>query len=370
MKKFLYILWSIAFVLLGVYFILIFFSKYSRKIFTSRKIYRVNLIDGSDGSDHIIIPVTIKNVEYPFAFDTGSTLNLIDSVLAEKLGLTAHDKVIKTIERFTETDATTDSIAYTNVKCSLGNLRTSGVFYINNNNFIHIQECGPIIGMEIINRFNWLFNFEDNTVTISKGEIKIQKLPDDQILTIDYFCDKFGITSMNLTIDNVIIQNVIFDTGFGRKNVKLLNKSKNLDIVFSKNYLNTLASLNKHPTLCIPSVIGNMFILDSMQINGFTMQGVLALNHNDFTESIITAHFIRRFRLMYYDSTNRKIQLYVSPSDSVLHNRRDLQLFYRSFFRFNEENKSIDYPKQSIPSEVTDLLLNDTVLINKIQINK
>jgi len=75
---------------------------------------------------------------------------------------------------------------------------------------------------------------------------------------------------------------------------------------------------------------GRIQIIDSMQINDFTMQGLLFSEKTDYINSYITASFIRRFRMMYFDSTNKKIQLYVSPADSARNYRRDLQNFCRT----------------------------------------
>jgi len=321
------------------------------------KTYTVNLMENPEGSGHICIPVTMNDSVHPFVFDTGASFNVIDSGLSRKIGLSADGThFFEKIKRFTET-VRSDSVAFTESKFSVGSLKTTGIFLLNGykglllDDIELMQRTGAIMGMETIRNFNWLFNFADNTVTISKGKIKIPALQDDRILTLDFYDE--GITCMNITIDGITIQNVSFDTGHGGA-VMLFEKKKNVDIFFSKRDSDTLLANNKHPVLGLSSgSVGETFIIDTMQINDFTMQGLFAFMPNDYDKAYITANFIRRFRIMYFDSTNKKIHLHVSPSDSTRHHRRDLQNFSRALLKHFEENPGKS--SEGIPQEIVDL---------------
>ena len=57
--------------------------------------------------------------------------------------------------------------------------------------------------------------------------------------------------------------------------------------------------------------------------------------------------------MMYIDSSNKKIQLFVSPSDSLRSHRKDLQNFMRALVPLLKEN---DGESIEIPQDLFDLL--------------
>jgi len=322
----------------------------------SEKTFIVDLSENVDKSNHIYIPVIINNNVYNFLFDTGASFNIIDFGLAQKIGLSIDEKIFLTISRFTKTWS--DSISFSKKIAYIGNLKLNTTFALNGYNGLCIddielmQRVGAIMGIETIQHFNWLFNFSDNNVTISKGKIKISSFPDDQMLNLDFFYES-GITNVDLIIDGVSIQNIAFDTGYEKSIIPFFKERELIDIVFSKSDIETLASNNKHPNLGFSSELGKVFVIDSVQINDFTMQGLFALEHNEINQTLITSNFVRRFRMMYFDSKNKKIQLYVSPSDSARHHRRNLQNFSRALLQHFEENPN--KAGDGIPQEIINL---------------
>jgi len=184
--------------------------------------------------------------------------------------------------------------------------------------------------MNIIQQFNWLFDFADNTATFSKGKIKIPALPDDKILTLDFYTTPNLNTNMNITLNGQSFQNVSFDTGF-ETFYYFFGKQQSIDIIFTEPDFTAYRGIPGF-TLGIDTDTGTVAFIDSIQINDFTMHSVVAtLSPKVVTNTIITANFIRRFRMMYFDSMNKRIQLYVSPSDSVRHQRKDIDRIIREF---------------------------------------
>ena len=290
-------------------------------------------------------------------FDTGSSFNIIDYELAQKMGLREEGTCSKTITGFSK-KVRYDSIAYAINEISIGTFKTKDTLLLNKykgfflDSLGFIDGVGAILGMETIRHFNWMFNFEDNTVTISKGKITPPWFSDDQILTLNYFYYK-GTTTMYLSIDDITIKNVTFDTGLGGSSIQFAGREKDYDIVFSKSDCELFISNHKQPYFALPA--NNLegaraIILDSMQINDYTMQGVIAAERRDYYQTYFTANFVRRFRMMYFDSTNRKIELYVSPSDSTRHHRRDIQMFIRALSQHGDDGGGPE-----IPSSIVDL---------------
>ena len=312
------------------------------------KIDTVELVENSLQNDFIFIPVTINDSVYRFLFDTGSNSCVIDSAYAKKNGLNADGTSLTTISQIDGT-IREDSLSFSRKKISIGKMRTTGIFFLNQYKGLaidNIDKTGAIMGMDIGRKYNWLFNFDDNTVTISKNRISIPALPDDQIFILDYYYSEYGITQMNLTIGEAIIQDVVFDTGYSGS-WDVWYKAKKIDIVFSESDFDIVRrslvkNLRHYSVMDFSAMgLGRSLIIDSLQINDLTMPGIFAIASKEKLKSLITVHFVRRFRMMYYDSMNQKIELYVSPSDSARHQRKDLQNFVRKSNQLYVEHNGV-----------------------------
>ena len=295
----------------------------------------VKLIENPHLPNFLYLPVTIDDSVYHFLFDTGMGYSVIDSGLAERIGLCV-DETHFDILREPNGHERCDSFGFSNKIYSIGNFKIKGFFLLNGvkGQWVKtelMQKVGAILGMEIIQHLNLLFDFENNTVTISKDQIQIPALADDQILNLDFFCEIGSGTSVDIEIDGEKIENVLFDTGY-EHTFRSFEKNKSMDIIFSKSDYEVYSRV-PHVSFILTKNDESAYIFDTIKINNFTMQGLFALEHNDYVQTIITANFVRRFRMMYYDSMNKKIQLYVSPSDSVRHHKKDMQNIYRSLLQ-------------------------------------
>jgi len=321
------------------------------------KTYTVNFEKEPHLSDFIFIPVTINDSVFQFVFDTGASHNLIDSVLAQKMGLNTDSTVFCKITRHASFMYDTISFAHQNI--SIGNLKTNGIFAVKEFKGLSLEDIQlkhgieAVLGMEIIGQFNWLFNFSDKTVTVSEDKIKTPTFLDDQILTFAWN-GKSGITCVDLTLDDITIQNVIFDTGYGVCPIQFFDRNEKIDIVFSKTDIEAfnIKRNKQNVSVTIPIEEGKVIIFDSLKINNFTMKGIFALEQKDYYQTIITASFIRRFRSMYFDSQNKKIHLFASLSDSTRNQKKELQFFCRAINKIAKEsrNDSLMIPASLIDS--------------------
>ena len=294
----------------------------------------------------LYIPVTINDSIYPFLFDAGSSINIIDSGLNEKIGLTK-EAIINLEMKEVFGTVRNDSAAYAYKTCAIGNLNVTTPFFLNGYEGLFFKSSfnedmkESLVGLSLMLNFNWLFNFANSTVTASYTNVKIliPDLPDDKILTLDFYTES-DLTLIDVTMDGMTFKDVLFDTGC-EHNALFAEKSKSMDILFSKSDFEELIRNNPElPSLGIQPKTGEtLFIIDSLQINDCTMQGILAQECKDDVQTIFTAQFVRRFRMMHYDSANRKIQLYVSPSDSARHHRRDLQNLLRAMLQYRPSNE-------------------------------
>ena len=332
----------LAYIVLGVLISCLLFHSCKKPV----KIDTVELAESSIplSKDFIFIPVSINDSVYRFLFDTGSNSSAIDSVYAKKIGLYADGTSLAKISNMYRT--VEDSVSFARKNISIGQIRTTGIFFLDQYKGLAIENNpGAIMGMDIGRQYNWLFNFDDNTATLSKNRITIPILPDDQIFTLNfYYNDEFGNTQMNLTMDDVIIQNVVFDTGYS-DSWDVWDKEKKIDIVFSESDFEIVRSSLVKNLRCYNSMdfsamgLGRSLIIDSLKIDDLIIPGIFAIERKEKARSAITIHFVRRFRMMYYDSMNKKIELYVSHADSVRYQRIDLQNFVRTIIQHYNENR-------------------------------
>jgi len=300
---------------------------------------KINLIDDSNYPDCLFVPVTINGTSVRFLFDTGTSHTTMDSLLADKLGVNAVGNWIGPLLTGIDQTKIADSTAYAKVKYVIGNFRFSGDISLGGQKLAKmLPNNGTILGMNTIKQVYWLFDFADNTVTISKDKIAIPALTDDKILTLDFYLNSDSITYTDVTIDGQSFQNILFDTGY-RTALFASDKKRDIDIIFSESDYIAYTSNLKFSAIEMKIDGKSHIFTDSMQINNCTMRSLIALKaYKGVTQTVITANFIHRFRMMYIDSKNRKIQFYVSPSDSARYQRKDIQDFIREMHKDFQDN--------------------------------
>jgi len=300
--------------------------------------YKFNLTNNPNFPSYLFVPVTINNNPYSFLFDTGTELTLIDS-FASKTGLNTDKKTFITLQTANSTKIS-DSVGCAKLNYSIDNFHSKGIFYVlgrEQAKIINKVGAEAILGMDKIKQFNWLFNFADSMITFSKDKIELPALPDDKILTLDFYTKPGGGTNMNITLDGQCFQDILFDTGF-ETFFSFFGKEQSIDIIFNEPDF-TAYRIKQGAVIGMDTDTGLVSLIDSIQINDFKMHSIVATkNPKVVTNTIITANFVRRFRMMYFDSKNRKIQLYVSPSDSARYERKDIQEFIKTYLPRIQEN--------------------------------
>jgi hypothetical protein len=93
--------------------------------------YTVDLLENSFAPTLLRVPVTINENVYSFLFDTGTSYNVIDSVIAQKLELNTDSIHLMRLPKIDGT-VRADSIAFAHKKYSIGNLNIiHGLFALN-----------------------------------------------------------------------------------------------------------------------------------------------------------------------------------------------------------------------------------------------
>ena len=277
-----------------------------------------------DKNGRLCIPVEINGKEKLFLFDTGCQGTLINYSVMKECGIQLEDSAFQTIH--TPSDSTEGITHYSNIHLSIGGISFNSTVAADRYNRemfknSYYDDFDGVLGVEDIQKFNWLFNFENKIVTLSRNPIKLPLLLDDQVLNFDFSKEKKSITYVDVNLNDSVKPVFLFDTGYSisfsitdEENNKS-NMNGDFALVPSlKEYL------NKSTPNCI--LMGdNMLLIDSLEMNNYKLSHLSSKRSDNsiLTENVITNNFLRRFRLMYYDSTNKRISLYVSPKDTHIY---------------------------------------------------
>ncbi|NDV45733.1 hypothetical protein D0T49_01540 [Paludibacter sp. 221] len=328
-KPFLYI----AIVVGVVCLLVIFFSMHSKEV------YKVNLIENKYAlsphqEDYIYLPVTIADSMFVFLFDTGTGMNFIDIENVD--GMLTDSVYVSKQKMYLARSVFEDSVAISKIDYSIGNLKLNNFMLLDGyKRYMHPKRyAAGILGGDVINQYNWLFYFDNDFVKISRRTLKINKLKNDRILSLNFKLLDLK-TYVDLNVGGISIDNVMFDAGYKyyidtALPGSLTEKLSGVDIILSDSvFTNLTNNLTSSGYVVHFNETYKGIILDSIQINDFTMHSVFAAtipdNENYASRTYITSNFVRRFRMMYYDSENKKIDLYVSPADSLVYNRKNIQ---------------------------------------------
>lgn len=158
----------------------------------------------------IYIPVEIDGKLYSFLFDTGSAVTVFSDELVRGLGNRVAVQKKDSIKFLVIAKKDHQSIKYSvydSTVLKISDISVNCVFVSNKN------QNSNILGMDIISRLNWLFNFQDTTVLLSRDTIRFQSdgLSD---LSLEYLSNK-GSMVIPVSLNDSISKYLILDTGWG-----------------------------------------------------------------------------------------------------------------------------------------------------------
>ena len=265
----------------------------------------------------LVIPLEIQDSTYYFLWDTGCATSFIfKEDLANSLSA-IESNIVK--EKFIGVDEVIEGVFETKkISCKLGDFHIPILFYIDDIGMTeksspnqHLLIKG-IIGQNVISKFNWLFDFENSKVLISKQQIE----KNDSALTIPFVIEnKNDAPSAYLETDTLLSKFTI-DTGyrfFGTFSPEdsllyymrpsLVIADSNINVFLKENYSSIKLPENEKKV--------NRFILrDSININNFIFRNISIFHRDSYrSANYITANFIFQFEKMYYDSQNQEISL-------------------------------------------------------------
>ena len=273
-----------------------------------------------------LIPVRIGEESYDFLFDTGSSSSCIEQKIALKLKLQTIDSLLVYREKYKEityhdlTEKITFSIADTPMNLS---------FYISDRN---------IIGMDIINKFHWMFERSNTTFQLQEKKIPIQKRPSDIVYKKKYYFNdaKIRIPIVDLLINDTISIPLLFDSGdiqiddFSYNDESIATVLPVIKLKFYDDITNNGFFQYVFKTYGKDAIIHyanprfffwlEPITIDKLPPSCFYMStntdSIYKTTQNHKYIGVLTWHFIRQFRTFSIDPEKQEFTFTVSPEDS------------------------------------------------------
>ena len=293
-----------------------------------------------EGDGAIYIPVKIFGKTYPFLFDTGSTYTSFNNELLQELGSRAKinpkdSTIIILYGQFLEEISAKN---YNPIPIQIGDFRINTSFVGRETNKWNI------LGMDVINRFHWLIDFKDSTLTISNLpiEIKNEQLTGLDLINVSennmYFYIQFG---------DSVYRHFLFDTGnhtTGDRTLSPTEVSMNMNelsiATIVPGQLNKLVdefgNIGEENYSFTPHSDGiRRLIFPKLRINGYLMKYVMADFHENLnqqkertTTGTLTLCFAtNRFRYLRINPETKKVSFFSDGSEDTT-NVRQVKYFY------------------------------------------
>lgn len=278
-----------------------------------------------------LIPVRIGEETYDFLFDTGSTNSSIEQGLAKKLKLQIIDSVFvfrrKKISYHDQTEKLAFNIADIPMSISFNTYTT---------------DSRNIIGMDIINKYHWMFDRSNKTFQLQKKAISVEKGSLDMVYKKKYRRSSIKIPIVDLLINDTISIPLLFDSGDARTHsyeddtlitttLPIINlqyyKNINDQGFFRYIYNNDAVLYYTFPrfflwldSITIDNLPPSSFYIttdvDSIYTKAYKEHGNIGT---------LTWHFIRQFRTFYIDPEKQEFTFIVSPEDSSIIRKSNIE---------------------------------------------
>ncbi|NDV59265.1 hypothetical protein D0T85_14260 [Bacteroides sp. 519] len=185
-----------------------------------------------------------------------------------------------------------------------------------------------IIGLDLISKFDWFFDFDNKIVKIykrgSRGVLLQKK--EDLLLKKERKKKAFH---CKISLNDSISQRFLFDTGFGFESACIGDYEIATDMIFSDS---SFYYFNKKVPNCMNVDFSDSIdiqVIQSLKIEDCDFQNLIAFKEefNYSNINIFSIGFLRRFNEMYYDSEKNEILLF---KDESFNNTQTNEFIYRT----------------------------------------
>lgn len=293
------------------------------------------------------LPVKVNGTEFLFLIDTGAQYTIIDYNLAKKIGIEPIDSSFHTIT--TNTYRKQDTIYWGMVDLQIGDIELKNKITLDGyksfllNDSLSYDKCDGILGVDVLEKYNWLFDFETKKLCISNRAIKDSLMTETLQMSLDIVGEKGTITTVELLLNDSLKEEFLFDTGYPDiVNIGDYHLHGIFEFSDSLSYI-----LNKHfPNNLTISLVDNvsLMLMKDLQVNNMPFSYISA-THKNYTlqPNRVNVHLLSLFRLMYYDKINRKINFYLPRTASCNEEHlEDTELLHKKITRLSAPNSKVE----------------------------
>lgn len=161
-----------------------------------------------------------------------------------------------------------------------------------------------ILGSDVICTSSWLFDIKNNEIVITD----LCNLLEKPAMTLDF--NSLQVPEISLVIDNIKIDNILFDTGANRC-IHLLKEDIqqiNTTTVPLKKYSATSSGLYSN------DIDEEVFFYNQIKINNLCFDNVEIVQS---TRRLLGLRFVRKFDKIFFDSKQKKISFYKVNKSNV-----------------------------------------------------
>lgn len=289
----------------------------------------------------IYIPVEIDGKLYSFLFDTGSAVTSFSDELVRNLGRQAvvqEKDSVKFLVIARKNHQSIRYLVYDSTALKIGGMAVNCAFVSNK------EEDSNILGMDVIGRLNWLFNFQDTTVLFSREAIRFRSegLSD---LSFKYLSNR-GAMVVPVSLNDSISKYLLFDTGWGFDTVldTTSHSFNSTDLVIELSVGDPNKVVDELGNIGELNYLGSfrngdqIMIFPALKIGNMRMEYVTSLFKQDpcferqeqaGLQGFFPYGFVaNRFSYLEIDSKQKNLFLFSNGKEHVAHTRR-VERFYQ-----------------------------------------
>ena len=283
-----------------------------------------------DNSNYYYLPILVNGQKLTFLIDTGTQYTNIDYVAAKKLGIVPVDSTFHTI--YTVTYSHQDTVYWGLADLQIGDIKIKNKIVLDRyktsplRDAFNYEDCDGILGVDIIQKFNWLFDFKNKTVCLSNKVIDNPLIAEMPTLSLDIVDNERDVTYVGLLLNNAIKESFLFDTGYDNS-IKIGDYNLDGAFCFSDTLFNILAKRFPNNLMINVTDTSSALLMEKLEVNEMKFSYISATyNSRLLHPNAVTVQLLHQFQFMYYDKINKKINFYYPQPDSNVKSREEIQL--------------------------------------------
>ena len=288
------------------------------------------LISKENSNGYYYLPILVNGQKLTFLLDTGAQYTVIDYAVAKKLGIVPIDSSFHTIHTITYSHQ--DSVYWGFADLQIGDIKIKNKITLDKykssiwRDVADYKDFDGILGVDIIQEFNWLFDLKNKMVCLSNKVIDNPLILEKPALSLDIVENETGVTYVNLLLNNTVKQQFLFDTGHDN-GIQIGDYKLDGAFCFSDTLFNILAKRFPNNLTIKVTDTSSVLLMEKLQVNEMKFLYIsAAYNSRLLHPNAITAQLLHQFQFMYYDKINKKINFYHPQPDSNVKSREEIQL--------------------------------------------